>query len=87
MIFRYQDKEFQGATAVAVVLQIKNGETDFAAANGSTTIREFLEWSLKTLSNRLPLRELDLSPRVSDEIQARAYLSLRHDYGIGQLIE
>jgi len=35
----------------------------------------------------LPARELDLSTRVSDEILARGYLSLRHDYGIGKFLK
>ena len=39
------------------------------------------------MSDRLPPRELALSGRVSDEIQARGYLSLRHDFGIGELVE
>ena len=86
MIFRFNDKEYRGATAVEVVAQLERDETDFAAHNGST-LRQFLEWSLKKLSDRLPPRELELSPRVSDEVQAHSYLSLRHDYGIGELVE
>jgi len=27
------------------------------------------------------------SSRVDDEVQARGYLSLRHDYGIGELVD
>ncbi len=86
MIFRFNDKEYRGATAVEVVAQMERDEADFAAQNGGT-LRQFLEWSLKKLSDRLPLRELELSPRVSDEVQAHSYLSLRHDYGIGELVE
>ena len=86
MIFRFNDKEYRGATAVEVVAQMERDEADFAAQNGGT-LRQFLEWSLKKLSDRLPPRELELSPRVSDEVQAHSYLSLRHDYGIGELVE
>ncbi len=86
MIFRFNDKEYRGATAVEVVAQIERDETDFAAQNGGT-LRQFLEWSLKKLSDRLPPRELELSERVSDEVQAHSYLSLRHDFGIGELVE
>jgi hypothetical protein len=32
-------------------------------------------------------RELELSLRVSDEVQAHSYLSLSHDYGIGELVK
>lgn len=86
MIFRFNDKEYRGATAIEVVAQMERDETDFAAQNDGT-LRQFLEWSLKKLSDRLPPRELELSPRVSDEVQAHSYLSLRHDYGIGELVE
>lgn len=86
MIFRYQNKEYSGATAVDIVRQLINDTTDFTAQTGST-VSEFLEWSLKAMSDRLPPRELELSDRVSEEVQAHGYLSLRHDYGIGELIE
>jgi len=87
MIFRFNDKEYKGATAVEVVEQMERDDADFASAQSGGTLRQFLEWSLKKLSDRLPPRELELSPRVSDEVQAHSYLSLRHDYGIGELVE
>ena len=86
MIFRFKDKEYKGATAIEVVKQMERDDADFVAPNGGS-IQEFVKWSLKKLSDRLPPRELDLSPRVSDEVQARGYLSLRHDYDIGELVE
>lgn len=86
MIFRFKDKEYSGATAVEVVNQMATGAADFTARSDNT-LQEFLEWSLKKMSDRLPPRELELSERVSDEIQARGYLSLRHDFGIGELVE
>ena len=87
MIFRFNDKEYRGATAVEVVAQMERDDADFAAVQSGGTIQEFVKWSLKKLSDRLPPRELDLSPRVSDEVQAHGYLSLRHDFGIGELVE
>ena len=88
MIFRYEDKEYNGATAIEVVRQIERDDAQFDASQTDGTIREFLRWSLKNLSDRLPPRELDLSlARVDDEVRARSYLSLRHDYGIGELVE
>ncbi len=48
-------------------------------AQTSDVLYEFLQWSLAGFSDYLPTRELDLSPRVSDEILARGYLCLRHD--------
>ncbi len=86
MIFRFKNKEYKGATAVELVEQMQRDDTDFVVSNGGS-IQEFVRWSLRKLSDRLPPREPDLSPRVSDEIQARGYLSLRHDYDIGELVE
>ena len=86
MIFRFGNKEYRGATAIEVVAQIQQDDTDFSTYAGGTT-RHFIEWSLKKLSDRLPPRELDLSPRVSEEVQAQGYLSLRHDFDIGKIIK
>lgn len=89
MIFRFQNKEYKGATAIEVVEQMERDEAEFAAAGARTggTIQEFVKWSLKKMSDRLPPRELEISSRVDDEAQARGYLSLRHDYGIGELVD
>ena len=85
MIFRFKNKEYEGATAIEVVRQIQRDDSDFAKTGSS--IQEFVAWSLKNMSDRLPPRELGLSPRLSDEIQAHGYLSLRHDFGIGEFVE
>ena len=88
MIFHLDNKEYEGATAIEVIAQMKGEDAEFRAAQTDSPIREFVRWSLKKLSDRLPPRELDLSnARVSEEVQARGYLSLRHDYGIGELVE
>lgn len=88
MIFRFNGKEYTGATAMEIIAQMERDDAEYAALQTGGTISEFVKWSLKNLSDRLPPRELDLSnARVSDEIQARGYLSLRHDYGIGELVE
>jgi len=88
MIFRFNDKEYTGATALEVVEQMERDDAEFSAAQTGGTIQEFVKWSLKKLSDRLPPRELDLSnARVDDEVQAHGYLSLRHDYGIGEIVE
>ena len=86
MIFRFKDKEYKGATAIEVITQMADDNADFTARTGNR-LQEFLEWSLKKMSDRLPPRELGLSERVSDEVQAHGYLSLRHDFGIGELVE
>lgn len=88
MIFRFNDKEYKGATAIEVVEQMERDDADYPASmRTGGTIQEFVKWSLKKMSDRLPPRELDTSPRVDDEVQARGYLSLRHDYGIGELVD
>ncbi len=86
MIFRFNGKGYRGATAVSIVNQMADDSADFTARTVNK-FQEFLECSLKKLSDRLPPRELGLSDRLSDEIQAKGYLSLRHDYGIGELVE
>lgn len=86
MIFRTKTKEYRGATAVDIVNQMARDTNGFAAKSVNT-FQEFLEWSLDNLSDRLPPRELDLSERLSDEVQAQGYLSLRHDYGIGEFVK
>lgn len=88
MIFRFKNKEYMGATAIEVVEKMKGDDADFALMQSRGTIKEFIKWSVKKMSDRLPPRELDLSnARVSDEVQAHGYLSLRHDFGIGELVE
>lgn len=86
LIFRTKSKEYKGSTAVEIVNQMVCDSAEFPAKTVNT-FQEFLKWSLKKMSDRLPPRELDLSERLSDEVQARGYLSLRHDYGIGELVE
>lgn len=86
MIFQTKDKQYQAATALEIVRQIANDSAEFSART-TNTFQEFLKWSLKKMSDRLPPRELDLSERISDEVQAQGYLSLCHDYGIGELVE
>ncbi|MEO6588641.1 MAG: hypothetical protein ABIP06_04880 [Pyrinomonadaceae bacterium] len=86
MIFRTKNKEYRGTTAVEIVNQMACDAVGFSAESVNT-FQEFLRWSLKEMSDRLPPRELDLSERISDEVQAQGYLSLRHDYGIGEIIE
>jgi len=86
MIFRTDEKEYIGATAVEIVSQMARDAAGFTAQT-SDVFYESLQWSLAGLSDYLPARELDLSPRVNNEILARGYLSLRHDYGIGEFLK
>ena len=86
MIFRTDEKEYTGATTVEIVSQMARDAAGFTTRT-SDIFYEFLQWSLAGFSDYLPARELDLSPRVSDEILARGYLSLRHDHGSGELLK
>lgn len=86
MIFRADNKEYRAATAVEIVLQMAREAVGFTARTGDVFL-EFLHWSLNGLKDCLPPRELDLSPRVSDEVLALGYLSLRHQYGIGEIVD
>jgi hypothetical protein len=42
-------------------------------------------WSLARLADVIPLRELEISPHLSDETNAFNYLCLLDNYGLGTL--
>ena len=86
MIFRTKSKDYQSETAVEIVNQMARDTVEFSAVTVNI-FQEYLKWSLQKMSDSVPPRELDLSERVSDELQAQSYLSLRHDYGIGELVK
>lgn len=81
MLFRVGDKEYSGESAVDIIdalqVDLLNGER--------LTLREFLMWSMSDLSDRIPLRELDVSDKLSNEMLALNYLYLRDEYGTGEL--
>ena len=86
MVFRFNDKDYQGATAVDVITRLADDATGFVAAGGGA-VRDFLKWSIGNLGDRLPLRELEISDRLEDEELARNHLLLLDEYQIGTLIE
>ncbi|MGH9902487.1 MAG: hypothetical protein ACRD68_11830, partial [Pyrinomonadaceae bacterium] len=49
------------------------------------TLRQFLARALAALRDRVPLRELDVSDRLSDEMLALNYLYLCDEFGVGEL--
>ena len=49
------------------------------------SLPEFLLWSMSQLRDRIPLRELDVSDKLSNETLALNYLYLRDEYGAGEL--
>ena len=86
MIFSFKDKEYRGATAVEIVMQIARDTQEFAASGGNA-LYEFLNWSLKQLGDRLPPREMDISDRLGDEALARNYLLMQAEYQLGELTD
>lgn len=86
MKFRIENKEYTGATATEIVGGLARDAAGFTA-RGSNLIREFLQWSLENLSDRLPERELALSSRMNDESLAFNYLSMCGEYGIGEFFK
>lgn len=81
MIFIYNNKKYLGKTAVKIVRAIKLDAAE--SANQTGTIRDFLIWSLARMADRIPERELDVSPNLSDETIAFNYLCLLDNYELG----
>ncbi len=81
MIFIYNSKKYLGKTAVRIVRAIERDTAEYE--NQSETIQDFLIWSLARMADRIPERELDVSPNLSDETIAFNYLCLLDNYEIG----
>ena len=85
MIFRVGKREYLGASALEIIdaLQLDlMGEQ-----HQHLSLRQFLLWSMAQLVDRIPLRELDVSDKLSDEMLALNYLYLRDEYGAGELLD
>jgi hypothetical protein len=83
MLFRIGEKEYTGKSAVDIVDALKFDMPDGEQKNLS--VREFILWSMSQLNDRIPLRELDISDKLSNEMLALNYLLLRDEYGAGTL--
>ncbi len=81
MIFIYRNKKYLGKSAVKIVRAIERDTAEYE--NQSETIQDFLTWSLARMADRIPERELDVSPNLSDETVAFNYLCLLDNYEIG----
>lgn len=84
MIFRLNEKEVSGTSAVEVVRALEREDKEYQHCGGS--IRQYLSWSLNQVAGRVPARDLDVSDRLEDEALALAYLVLLHEYGMGELV-
>ena len=83
MVFRAGDREYRGKSALEIVEALRREAAGGDAAG--QTLREFLLDSLEQLGDRIPLRELDVSDRLGDEMLALSYLYLRDEFGAGEL--
>ncbi len=81
MIFICDNRKYLGKTAVRIVRALERDAAEYANEGGS--IRDFLVWSLARMADRIPLRELDVSPNLADETIAFNYLCLLDNYEIG----
>lgn len=84
MVFRAGDKEYRGASALEIVQALKH---ETRADGTAQPVRQFLIESLERFSDRIPLRELDVSDRLGDEMLALSYLYLRDEFGAGELTD
>ena len=83
MVFRAGGREYRGSSALEVVRALRReAETGDGAGR---TLRQFLLDSLKQLRDRIPMRELDVSDRLDEEMLALSYLYLRDEFGAGEL--
>lgn len=83
LVFRAGGREYQGTTALEVVQALRR-ET-VGGDGAALPLREFLLDSLEQLRDRIPLRELDVSARLDEEMLALSYLYLRDEFGAGEL--
>jgi hypothetical protein len=84
MIFRLNEKEISGTSAVNVVRALEREDKEYRHRGGP--IRQYLTWSLNRLGGSVPARDLDLSDRLEDEALALDYLLLLDEYGVGKMI-
>jgi hypothetical protein len=82
MIFRAGDREYRGSSALEIVRALKQETKSDGIAQ---PVRQFLIESLLQFRDRIPLRELDVSDRLDDEMLALSYLYLRDEFGVGEL--
>ncbi|MBK9154335.1 MAG: hypothetical protein IPM25_08980 [Chloracidobacterium sp.] len=82
LTFRTNNKKYLGSTALEIVRALEADAENYRHRGQS--LRQFLVWSLQSLSDRLPPRDLDLSDRLDDDELALSYLYLRDEYGAGK---
>lgn len=83
MVFRAGGKEYSGSSAIEIVQALRRDAAD--GRGTGKTLKQFLRDSLAQLSDRIPLREIDVSDRLDEEMLALSYLYLRDEFGAGEL--
>ena len=83
MVFQVDKTEYRGSTALDIVRAMESDAREYP--NRGHPLQEFLQWSLESLSNQIPPRDLHLS-RVKAEELALHYLCLRDEFGAGKLL-
>jgi hypothetical protein len=84
MVFRAGDKDYRGSSALEIVRALRR-EAHGGGDGAARTLKQFLRDSLEQLSDRIPLREIDVSDRLDEETLALSYLYLRDEFGAGEL--
>jgi len=84
MVFRVGKKDYGGSTALEIVLALESDTKEYPYRG--QPVQKFLTWSLQSLSNQIPPRDMHLSKRMKVEELALSYLCLRDEYGAGQLL-
>lgn len=84
MRFLYHNKEYVGETATEIVETLLRETSDYT---GNQSVKAFLDWSLSNLADRIPQREMGVSPGLPDEAVAFNYLCLLDSYDGADLIE
>jgi hypothetical protein len=82
MIFRINAKQYSGASAIEIVRELERDSTGYS---GNGTLRDFVSWSLLQRDDCLPLREIAVTDKVSEETLAFSFLCLLDQYGLGEL--
>lgn len=87
MLFLYRDKKYSAETAAEIVEQIRRDADEYRPKGSDDSLKPFLAWSLHRLSDRIPLRELDVSEDLPDETVAFNFLCLLDSYDGATLSE
>ena len=85
MIFKLRGRDVRGRSAIEVVRALEQDDKEYRYCGAP--IRQYLNWSLRKLSDSVPPRDLDLSDRLEDEPLALGYLLLLDEYGVGKIVQ